>query len=224
LLLTLAPWAIRNTTEIGVPLLTTTHGGYTFYLANNRELFEYQRGDSAVAWNAADFNARWRAARAAALGPGPWPQGTELAADRLAYQLARQEIAADPWGFARATSLRSTRLWGVLPERLELAESPRRLAGRWAIAIWYGVVLPLAGVGLALSLRDAGSAGDGRLGWVRLAPLLWLLASVTALHAMYWTNLRMRAPLMPGVALLAALGASRMAGWKCRWRNNLRRK
>jgi len=28
-------------------------------------------------------------------------------------------------------------------------------------------------------------------------------------HALYWTNLRMRAPLMPFVALIAAAGAPR---------------
>ncbi len=221
--LVLAPWAIRNARALGNPLLTTTHGGYTFYLVNNRELFAHQRGDSAVAWNAADFNARWRAARAAALGPGPGPQGTELAADRLAYQRARQEIAADPAGFARATWLRLARLWGALPERLAVDESPRRRAERWAIAAWYGVVLPLAALGLWVSPRcAAGSPDDSRAGWVRLAPLLWLLASVTALHALYWTNLRMRAPLMPGVALLAAAGASQLARWKWRWRSGLR--
>ena len=36
---------------------------------------------------------------------------------------------------------------------------------------------------------------------------LLLVLAVTAVHAFYWTNLRMRAPLMPVVALAAALGA-----------------
>jgi hypothetical protein len=40
-----------------------------------------------------------------------------------------------------------------------------------------------------------------------------LLALVfTAVHTFYWTNIRMRAPLMPAVAIAAAAGAARIAG------------
>jgi hypothetical protein len=34
----------------------------------------------------------------------------------------------------------------------------------------------------------------------------------TAVHAVYWSDMRMRAPLMPFVALLAARGAGAIGG------------
>ena len=52
-------------------------------------------------------------------------------------------------------------------------------------------------------------------GWLLGLPgLPWLFGVVlavgfTAVHCVYWTDLRMRAPLVPVVALLAAAGAAR---------------
>lgn len=52
--------------------------------------------------------------------------------------------------------------------------------------------------------------------WKRLAQTwLWgllLVLSFTAVHTVYWTNMRMRAPLMPVVALAAAAAVGRIAG------------
>ncbi|MCA9030052.1 MAG: hypothetical protein KDA66_04540, partial [Planctomycetaceae bacterium] len=42
--------------------------------------------------------------------------------------------------------------------------------------------------------------------WV---PVLLLLFSFTVVHAVYWSNMRLRAPVVPGVALLAGLAVSR---------------
>ena len=51
--------------------------------------------------------------------------------------------------------------------------------------------------------------------WKRLAQTwLWgllLVLSFTAVHTVYWTNMRMRAPLMPVVALAAAAAVGRIA-------------
>ena len=41
--MTIAPWAIRNWIQFGRPILTTTHGGHTFALANNPEFYEHLR-------------------------------------------------------------------------------------------------------------------------------------------------------------------------------------
>jgi 4-amino-4-deoxy-L-arabinose transferase-like glycosyltransferase len=41
--LTLAPWAARNWVEIGRPIVTTTHGGYTLLLANNERFYDWTR-------------------------------------------------------------------------------------------------------------------------------------------------------------------------------------
>ena len=45
----------------------------------------------------------------------------------------------------------------------------------------------------------------------RYTPWLWgalLAATFTAVHAVYWTDMRMRAPLVPFVSLVAAAGAA----------------
>ncbi|MFX9077435.1 hypothetical protein ABTN32_20465, partial [Acinetobacter baumannii] len=34
-ILTVSPWLVRNWLVFGVPILTTTHGGYTLLLGNN---------------------------------------------------------------------------------------------------------------------------------------------------------------------------------------------
>lgn len=37
----IAPWAVRNYLVFGRPIITTTHGGYTLYLANNRMFYDH---------------------------------------------------------------------------------------------------------------------------------------------------------------------------------------
>lgn len=216
LVLVLAPWALRNGVSLGAPIVTTTHGGYTFYLANNREFFADLWGARATAWNAANFNERWRAERAAALGPGPWPQGTERAADRLAYRRGRAEIVADPEGFLRASGFRLTRFWGCMPEPLEAHESRARKLERWAVGAWYAVVLSSTALGLVcLGTAAIRPSNADRSAALRFTPALWLLVSFTLVHAVFWTNLRMRAPLMPAVAILSAAGARAIVSRKC---------
>lgn len=56
----LAPWAIRNAIQLGRPLVTTTHGGYTLLLANNPWLYEHlQQGGSLSTWNPQEFHQAW---------------------------------------------------------------------------------------------------------------------------------------------------------------------
>lgn len=79
---------------------------------------------------------------------------------------------------------------------------------RYAVGLWYAATFALAAVGW-WSL--------GKHIWRR--PWLWgllLVAAFTLVHTVYWTNLRMRAPLVPVIALWAAVGLAaavgRMAG------------
>src|SRR5690606_10645640 len=39
--LALAPWILRNAIQLGAPIATTTHGGYTLWLANNPSYYAY---------------------------------------------------------------------------------------------------------------------------------------------------------------------------------------
>jgi hypothetical protein len=58
-------------------------------------------------------------------------------------------------------------------------------------------------------------AGVWRWRWDLLRPpLLWgilLVVAFMGVHTFYWTNLRMRAPLIPVLSLLAAAGAEPLA-------------
>ncbi|MEO8494439.1 MAG: hypothetical protein ABI614_05185, partial [Planctomycetota bacterium] len=83
------------------------------------------------------------------------------------------------------------------------SESTARLLLRVATGCWYSVLFVLAIVAI-ISMR----AETFR------SPFVWglLLCLVfTAMHALYWSNMRMRAPLMPFVCLLAAHGAARIS-------------
>jgi hypothetical protein len=190
----LAPWTIRNAITFGRPIVTTTHGGYTLLLANNPYFYRHLRS--------APWGTVWRNSNVYLYGDSP-RNLDEFADDRLAYELALRNIAAEPGMFAYSCLVRVGRLWGVLPHQLDAGESPSRRGERYAVAIWYLLELALAVVGLwAL----------GRRAWS--SPWIWgtlLLVSFTAVHSVYWTDLRMRAPLMSVVAVLAAGGVMHLA-------------
>jgi hypothetical protein len=188
--LTLAPWIVRNAMVFGRPILTTTHGGYTLLLGNNPLYYDHLRTHSwHNAWQAEPLQDQLRAAE---LADGA---NDELARDRVAYRLAGQAIARNPGMFVVACVTRFTRLWGVLPLRVSDTESANRRWSRHAVAAGYAFELALACLGL------------WRIGR-RLfrQPWLWsllLAGSFTAVHAFYWSDLRMRAPLVPIIALAA---------------------
>ncbi|MBL9124079.1 MAG: glycosyltransferase family 39 protein [Planctomycetaceae bacterium] len=192
----LAPWGIRNLVQLGRPVVTTTHGGFTLLLANNSDYYEHlRRGEWGKVWTSQALVARWHN-EVAAHGAD-----TELARDRLAYQLAWSEIRQQPLLFAYACAVRCGRLWGVVPHRVNPAERTLRGVLRWSVGVGYTCQHLLAIAGLALLARR----GLGR------GPWLWallLVLSFTAAHLAYWTDLRMRAPLVPAESLFAAAGAT----------------
>lgn len=199
--LVLAPWAIRNWIEIGRPIVTTTHGGYTLLLANNQRFYDWTRdGAWGTVWDSREFVDDWLARKQAA------GIENEVDEDRLARQLALETMRADPAGFARATGVRLGRFWSLSPHfTARAAGHPARLeraSTRWLIASWY-----LAEFALALGGLAAVASGRNRATW--LAGVL-LVAVLSVVHSVYWSDLRMRAPAMPVVALLAAAGTSRL--------------
>lgn len=200
LAIVLYPWIARNRIQFGHPIVTTTHGGYTLLLGNNPYFYEYLRsGPWGLAWEVKDLE-QARAARAAErerLG--------ELGADRLAYEEARENIRREPGMFFYSCLVRVGRLWSLVPHQITAQESGARRAMRYAVGLWYLVELPLAALGAAIWIR-----GRQQAGW-----LWWILLALafTAVHAVYWTDMRMRAPLMPGVAMAAAAGVGAMAEW-----------
>lgn len=184
----IGPWVVRNAIVMGRPIASTTHGGYTFWLANNRHFFvpgEYQ-----LYYIEAQCIGRGQPHP-----PFDSPQD-ELAAEQEIMDEALEDIQEDRLGFALACGYRLTRLWGVLPLDTVREESTARRLARYAVALWYSAVMLVAALGV------------WSLGWkLWQSPWLWgvlLCIAFTLVHAVYWTDLRMRAPLTPMIALTAA--------------------
>ncbi|HEX5444108.1 MAG TPA: glycosyltransferase family 39 protein [Pirellulales bacterium] len=195
LVATLAPWAVRNYRLLGAPVVATTHGGVTLLLANNPRFYAHLRDAPwGTSWDGRAIYEQYfthmynRAAQLRYVD--------ELEADRWAYGQALKNIRAEPAMFAWSCVVRAGRLWNVLPHQLTPDEPLSRRGLRYAVAIGYAVELALAGIG-AWFLRKK----------LWRQPLVWstlLVLSLTAVHAVYWSDMRMRAPLVPVVCLVAA--------------------
>jgi 4-amino-4-deoxy-L-arabinose transferase-like glycosyltransferase len=183
-LLILAPWAARNAWVFGEPVWTTTHGGYTLALANNpvyyREVVE--RGSVDV-WT----------------GPGQraWAEGVLRRMRDLPEPEANRRLAAEGWRmaridpatFARACVERVERFWGVAPSGSVYGPALRLATMIWTVPLFLAL-------GAGLAVREVWT-------WPRAAAAGCLL-SLTIVHTFYWTDLRMRAPVVPMIALSAA--------------------
>jgi hypothetical protein len=197
----LSPWGIRNQFQFGRPIVTTTHGGYTLLLANNPSFYQWLRaGGGRTPWEAGELSATWEKRR--------WQN--ELQASRQAYAEAWQTIRQQPATFAYSCLVRLGRLWSPLPHQTVAVETPLRRTSRWLVAAWYLAEFTLAAIGLWLSgFRGQGSEhGIHHSSFIiHHSPWLWgllLMLCLTAPHAVFWTDMRMRAAAMPVVALAVA--------------------
>jgi hypothetical protein len=193
------PWVIRNQQHLGHPVLATTHGGYTLLLGNNPAFYDNLRNAPAGSvWDAEASAQRWLPKLPPRTPANEWEQ------DRILYDQARHNIRQQPGMFAYSCLVRLGRFWGLVPHQIQSDESPLRRTARYATGLWY-LVLSLLAIWGAFRLRRQ---------WLK-APWVWgltLALSFTAVHALYWSNLRMRAPLVPVVALFAATAATTIGG------------
>ncbi len=201
----LAPWAIRNQRVFGSPVFTTTHGGPTLLLANNPSFYEYLRSAAwGSTWDGRDVNVRYAQLRRRARNSVTnHIVIDEVTVDHEAYREAFQNILAEPGMFAWSCLVRVGRLWNVLPHQTSTGESPTHHGLRIAVAVWYAFEFALAATGAWFLRRK-----------LLVEPWLWgtlLVLSITLVHAFYWTDMRMRAPLTPVVALAAAYGLASLA-------------
>jgi len=193
----LSPWICRNYVALGRPIVATTHGGYTLMLGNNDGFYDFlQQSRWGDIWDSRELDDGY---------------------NRIKQQLDDDEVQADRWAreqaitciqrrggmFVYSCAVRIGRLWGIVPHQVDSSESTAKRLARYAIGLWYVLVFLFAAIGVS---------SQGR----RLfhSPWIWGLLvclSFTAVHTVYWSNLRMRAPLMPVVAMAAALGAKRIA-------------
>ncbi|MDA1015450.1 MAG: glycosyltransferase family 39 protein [Planctomycetota bacterium] len=183
------PWATRNSLLLGRPIVTTTHGGYTLLLGNNPVFYdEVLEAPWGTTWSHASLVA-WQGSLEVELHQAGI--AGELARDAWMQHRALSNIRADPGSFIRACALRIVRFWRV---------APHECSGlvRTATGLFYTVVL------LAFASRLIRAARQG----VPLSPpvqiVLLAILSFSAVHAVYWSNMRMRGPLIPLIAVVIA--------------------
>jgi hypothetical protein len=210
-------WTLRNQTHFGKPIWATTHGGYTLLLGNNPSFFAYMRsGQIGIAWDPQPFFDRWERRDQAdprrvefwksetPLPSDPTWQATmrdsdvpgELFEDRLAYETAKMAIANDYEGFVRATLWRVGRLLSPMPQFFAGASTGKRI-GASVVTIYYTATIVLMIWGIFRLSRNLLKPQ-----WIAA---MMLVLSLVAVHAVYWSNMRMRAPAIPALAILAAV-------------------
>ena len=192
--MTVAPWVIRNNRVFGEPIVTTTHGGYTLLLGNNDEAY---RAEIAEATGEPWDSREWQKSLQPGVAGGEQVE-VELARDRLFASGARTWIRQHPREFVELCWLRIKRFWNIFPGGADAGSLPK--IARWGVAVFFAIELLAAAVGLWRLRRDE---------WAKWWPLVVLVLSFALVHVVYWSNLRMRAPVEPMLALLAARGLLR---------------
>jgi 4-amino-4-deoxy-L-arabinose transferase-like glycosyltransferase len=207
LLVTIAPWVIRNQISLGSPVLTTTHGGYTLLLGNNPLFYEHldqpmstygaQHFDRGVRRFNISENPSYNFWGPRAMGQTKVISRNEIERDRFHYEVAKYHISQHPQLFARSIVRRVGKLWSPLPNAGSSNESTSRFILRLAVGSWY---LTLFAVVFLFSVRQSNK-------WLATPMLLGIvmILAFSCVHAVYWSDMRMRAPLMPTLYLAAAL-------------------
>lgn len=194
----LAPWVARNYMIFDRAIvLGTTHGGYTLLWGNNREFYDFLRHGEQPVWNSDELHARFNREH-----PRQLSSVNELQRDRAAYAEAKRTIREQPAMFAWSTLVRTGRFWRLAPHALSSDESTSQRLARYAVGAFYLVEFLLAAVGIWAVGRK-----------ILSPPWLWgvlLALSFTLVHAFFWSNIRMRAPVVPVICLLATAGLERL--------------
>ena len=203
LILVLSPWAIRNALIFCEPVWTTTHGGYTLALANNEVYYrDVLNGPHGGVWMGHDQWLWWDSVNRETSGM------SEPHADRFLRNRVVELAIAQPLTFLRAGLQRLGRFWSLAP-----AVAVYSPIVRWATAVW---TLPLwVALGLGLARRSLWR-------WPQIAAPL-LVAGLSLVHVAFWTDLRMRAPIVPAIALVAASAALPALRWASERRRDCHR-
>lgn len=193
---TISPWVVRNAVQFGAFVPMTTHGGYTLLLGNNPVFYREVASKSwRTVWPQESLR-EWQGGLETKMEADGVPSGDELARNRWMYREAAEYITKHPGRFVHTSGIRLARFWNVAP--LAASDSDAgRLIGRLSL-FFFG----------SLFLCVVISAGLRRDLNRRLLPLWCLVLSFTLVHAVFWSNLRMRCPLEPVLALIAVAGLS----------------
>lgn len=204
--LTLLPWIVRNERVFGKFIPATTHGGYTLALGNNADFYrDVINGSDEFPWDGASLDA-WQQRMIAEMQRDGIARADEPAEDAWYYRQALSSMRADPWSCAKATLLRLRRFWALTiagGAGDELPRGARLLIGSWYLIVWIGLGLSVVGcrVWRKSKQSDAGVLSS-------TADLWLVILAFVLMHAFYWTDTRMRAPVMPILLVLSVSGWS----------------
>ena len=184
LVIVLSPWMIRNALVVGAPVWATTHGGYTLALANNPVYYdEVLNGQPGRVWTGHDQWIWWDSVNSATKGM------SEPEADRYLSAQVGNLARNRPVDFGRAILARLGHFWSLAPAASVYSGGARWATMAWTIPLWAAVCVSLLQPGLWR--------------WPRIAAPL-IAIGLTLVHALFWTDVRMRAPIVPAIALMAA--------------------
>ena len=229
---TVLGWMERNRRAIGRPVWATTHGGYTLLLGNNPYFYQYlqqrsfaEAGLWGAAWDAEPFHQDWQRRQTELrlqFAERP-PENLSFPADigyansvdyeawedRAAGEWSKETIRQQPGMFFYSSLVRVARLWTPVPRVGQQVSAISLLLGVYYTLIYVACLIVVSRL-LWTSWRDflggnqhRSAAGVGS--WVTVSALL-LVCSLTLVHAVYWSNVRMRAPAMPIILGLGSLG------------------
>jgi len=201
-LITMLPWGVRNQAILGHFKLTTTHGGYTLLLGNNPVFYDaVVRQPLGTTWgDYAAEDVRSQTSWINKLNRQLDEHGlvSEFDRDRAQYNLAIKNIEAEPLTFIKACLLREIRFWSPVPIGPQ-ARSMHTVI-YWGTAVFYLSIYLFALTGVIIILRQPASQ---RKKWL---PALAMVITFSVVHSLYWSNARMRSPLIPVIAVLTACG------------------
>lgn len=227
-----APWGIRNYHVFNKPILTTTHGGYTLYLANNPELYAHYIGTGPMTlWDPTSFHTRRAEDYDEALKESGIVKGSpeeELFQNVWTHSEAIKTIRTNKSTFLYSCAMRVAELWRMVPnDTSALNEQPpvrheKKIAGipaselktyaRYSVGAFYLVEFALCILGCVVLVYRRRAVRDVEQRQSLLeSPLIWgflLIVSVQIPHLFYWTNMRMRAPLEIFLPVLAILSVA----------------
>lgn len=195
IVLIVSPWIVRNQLLFDKPIFTTTHGGYTLLLGNNPVFYEeVVNREWGTIWQY-DSLTEWQLSLEKEMATEDPPVVTEVERDSWMYRKAFHEIRNQPADFLKACFLRLRRFWKFSPSGDSASGFPELIL--YGIGLFYIVIF----VGMILGFFKIPKQNLSL--WI---PLILALAAFTGVHLFYWTNMRMRTPLLPIICVFCIRG------------------
>jgi 4-amino-4-deoxy-L-arabinose transferase-like glycosyltransferase len=198
----MAPWVIRNDLRLGSPILTTTHGGMTFYESNNQLILDEPAFRGAVV-----------VPKSAVPGYDRLEGLGEVEFDREARRMGVEFVTGHPGVMPKILAWKFLRYWRFKSDVglsgiksgfwWDKEKSLGALASTLDVGFIYNiVVIPSFLLGLLLTLR-------------RWREMIFLHANIlvhTVMALMFYGSLRARIPIEPVLAIWAAVALAWLLG------------